>query len=670
MKTSKQHRKIRYNILPLIFLAITMGLSLQGKAQSENKNTLLQMIDQDRTTVDAIAGYDQIIQSHIFQVAKTPEVLNKIEELQKRSQSQFRAIINDYDRDAQTAFYDMARYPNLIADIVANGKPSNSEINNIVSKYPEDIHESTKKYARMYFEVLERIDRLNGEIDQAFQSYLEPYSPETRESVNALLAYPEIVSILVEDKDFTALLGATYNEDPDWVKGNLNRISQELAQQNKEDLDAYKNQIQNDPEAYNEMLDASEKYARENNEVRYENSSEPIVDIRVINSYPYWFGYPYWYSDPYWRPLPFYCNTGFYRNHTGNVVFIGLPSYHFMHWQTYNHPTMFPHLSYNYYSYYENHYGDRYRNSNRAMPHNGFYRSIQSNVVNNPRVNNSNLERIDHQRGNNIVRRPNGMESQSGRRGNSSVTRQRDYSNSRQGAGTSGTANRGGNESINRGGNGQRSFDRPAGAVNRREYNTVNPRRSEGSINRQGSGTGNGTIRREASSSFSNPGRTSTQRSPSGTSMNRSYNQNPRFNQSNNGSARQNASSSTERQRSSSNNFGNRSAAPDRNFSQSQRSQAPQQRREASQSQRFSAPQQRREASQAQRSQAPQQRREAMQSQRSSAPDRASSRPAQRENRSGNAQSSGRRQARENSSSTPTVSSRNTNREKGNTRQR
>ena len=294
MKTFKQHRKIRYNILPLIFLAITMGLSLQGKAQSENKNSLLQRIDQDRTTVDAIAGYDQVIQSHIFQVAKTPEVLNKIEELQKRSQSQFRAIINDYDRDAQAAFYDMARYPNLIADIVANGKPSNSEINNIVSKYPEDIHESTKKYARMYFEVLERIDRLNGEIDQAFQSYLEPYSPETRESVNALLAYPEIVSTLVEDKDFTVLLGVTYNEDPDWVKGNLNRISQELSQQNKEDLDAYKNQIQNDPEAYNEMLDASEKYAQENNELRYETSSEPIVDVTVINSYPYWFGYPYW----------------------------------------------------------------------------------------------------------------------------------------------------------------------------------------------------------------------------------------------------------------------------------------------------------------------------------------------------------------------------------------
>ena len=583
MKTSIQHRKIKYNILPLIFLAIMIGFSVQVKAQSENKNALSQLIDEDRTTVDAIAGYNEKVQINIFQVAQTPEVLDKIEELQNRSKNQFREIIDNYDRDAQAAFYDMARYPNLIADLVSNGKPSSSEVNSIVSNYPEDIHETAKKYARMYFDVLLRIDQLNGEIDGAFQSYLEPYNPQTRESVNALLSYPEIVSILVEDKDFTTLLGETYSEDPQWVMRNLNRISLELAEQNKEDLDAYKNQIQNDPEAYNEMLDASEKFARENNESRYESSSEPIVDVRIINSYPYWFGYPYWYTDPYWRPQPFYYHTGFYRNHFGSVVFVGLPSYHFLHWQSYYHPTMFPHLSYNYYSYYENHYMNRYRNSNRSMPHNGFYRSIESNVINNPRVNNSNLERIDHQRGTNIVRRPNAMESGSNRRGNSGITRQGEYSNSRQEAGTSGTVNRRGNESINRNGNGQRSFERPGGTVNRREYNTVNPGRSEGSTNRRGSGTGSGTIRRESAPAYTSPGGNSSERSRQGASMNRSYNENPRFNQSNGSRVRENASPSTNRQQSSSDNAGNR-AASGRNASQYERSAAPQ-RREASQSQ-------------------------------------------------------------------------------------
>ena len=557
MKTSKQHRKIRYYILPIFIIAITMSLSIQGKAQSDNKKTLLQMIDEDRTTVDAIAGYDEKVQNNILQVAQTPEVLNKMEELQKRSQNEFRAIINEYDHDAQAAFYEMARYPNLITDLVSRGKPSSSEVDRIVSNYPIDIHETAKKYARRYFDALLRIDQLNSEIDGAFQSYLEPYNPQTRESVNALLAYPDIVSILVEDKDFTALLGAVYNEDPEWTENNLKRISHELAEQNKEDLDAYKTQLQNDPEAYNEMLEASEKYARENNERRYESSSEPVVDVRIINSYPYWFGYPYWYTDPYWRPLPFYYHTGFYRNHLGGVVFIGLPSYHFIHWQTYNHPTLFPHLSYNYYSYYENRYVNRYRNSHHPVPHYGFYRSIEYNVINNPRVNNSNLVRIDHQRGNNIVRRPNPMESNSARRGNSGVTRQRDYSNSRQGTGTSGTVNRRGNE--------QKSFERPGGTVNRREYNTVNPGRSEGSTNRRGSGTGSGTIYRQSSPATANP---ATDRSQQGASMNRNRNANPRFNPSNNNG---NGAQTGKRAASA-----ERTAAPTRReATQSQRSAAP-----------------------------------------------------------------------------------------------
>jgi len=648
MKTSIQHRKIRCNILYFIFLAMIMSFSIQGKAQSENKNALLQMIDEDRATVDAIAGYDETIQSHILQVAQTPEVLSKIEELQNRSKNQFRAIIDNYDREAQTSFYEMARYPNLISDLVSNGKPSTSEVNRIVLNYPDDIHETAKKYARMYFDVLLRIDRLNGEIDNAFQTYLEPYNFRTRESVTALLVYPEIVSILVEDKDFTTLLGTTYNEDPQWVTGNLNRISQELAEQNKEDLNAYKSQIQNDPEAYNEMLDASERFARENNDVRYQSSSEPIVEVRIVNSYPYWFGYPYWYSDPYWRPRPIYYHTGFYRNHYGNVVFVGLPSYHFIHWQSYYHPTLFPHLSYNYYSYYQNHYVNRYRDSHRPVPHYGFYRSIESNVINNPRVNNSNLARIDHQRGNNIVRRPNTMESGSARRGNSTVTQQRGYSNTRQRAGTSGTVNRRGNESINRGSSGQRSFERPGGAVNRRTYNTINPGRSEGSINRRGSGTGSGTIRRESSPASAGQGRTSNSRQ--GTTTNRSSNQNPRFNQSANGRVRENASQSINRQ-SSSGNAGSR-AASGRNSSQYKKSSAPQ-RREASQSQRSAAPQ----------------RREASQTQRSAASER-TNRSAQRESRAANSQSTSRSSAREKNSSSPSASTQNSRRESGNRRQR
>jgi len=465
MKTYSNHNLIRIKLLTSIILITLLGFSVQSFAQSPDRNTLLQMIDEDRTTIDAIAGYNQDIQHHILQVAKTPEALNKIEELQKKSQLRFREIIDNYDRDAQSAFYEMARYPNLISDLVSNGLPSDSEVDRIVSNYPEDIHATAKSYARRYYDVLVRIDQLNNEIDGEFQDYLEPYSPRTRESVKVLLAYPEIVSVLIDDMKFTTQLGEVYNEDPEWTGRYLDQVSQQLAEQRKEDLDAYKNQIQRDPEAYNEMLEASDKFAQDKNEERYiDNTSDPVIDVRVINSYPFWFGYPYWYSVPYWRPRPIYYHTGFYRNNFGAVVFVGLPSFQFMHWQTYYHPRLFPHLSYNYYSYYENHYVSRYRNSHRPVPYHGFYRSIESNVINNPRVNNSTLQRIDRQRGHDIVRRPNRIESGSVRRSDSGGIRRGETSYS----------------------------NNSGGAVNRRQYNSANPGRSEGPVYRRNSDTGNG----------------------------------------------------------------------------------------------------------------------------------------------------------------------------------
>ena len=474
MKTIHSHHNLGLILSACSLMVAILVFTINSNAQSDNKGRLMQMVQDDPATIEAIAGADIQIQRHTLQISKTPEVFDKMAELQKRSQQQFRNIIQDYDRTEQEAFYDLARYPNLISELVRDRKPSTAETNRIASSYPDDIRETAVKYSRNNFDVLVRIDRLNNSIDRSFQEYLEPYSTRTRESVNVLLSHPEIVSALVEDMSFTALLGEVYSEDPEWVINRLSRISVELAQQNREDLEAYKNQIQNDPEAYNELLEASDRYAREtNNNRRYGVNSDPIVEVRVINSYPYWFGYPYWYSSPIWRPYPTYYHTGFYRNKFGNVTFTGLPSFHFIHWQTHYHPSLFPHLSYNYYNYYHNYYSNHPQRLNRPVSYHGFYRSIEANIVNNPKVNNSSLERIDQKRGNNIVRQPNTSMSNSSRRENTYPARQGGSSYSRPGSETREMVNRRGNETITNRNNEQKS----SGNINNRSAsrNNSNP---------------------------------------------------------------------------------------------------------------------------------------------------------------------------------------------------
>ncbi len=480
---------------------VILVVSIQSFGQSQSRNSLLQMIDEDRTTIDVIAGCDKKIQPHILMVSQTPELLNKIEELQKRSQDQFKTIIGNYDRDAQSAFYEIARYPNLITDLVTHGRPSESEVERIVMNYPQDIRDIAKTNANRYFDVLLQIERLNNEIDHAFQNALQPYSPQTGESVNVLLGYPEVVSALVNDKSFTTLLGEVYREDPEWLINRINLISQEVAEHNKEDLNAYKTQIQKDPQAYNEMLDASERFATEKNEVRYlDGYNEPIVETRAINCYPYWFGYPYWYSDPYWRPRPLYYHTGFYRNNYGNVVIVGLPSGFFLHWNSEYHPRMYPHLSYNYYNFYENHYMKRFDESPHSFPRNGFYRSIENHVINNPNVNNRSLRRIDRQQGNNIVRSPNMNSSMSNSWNPGVINRSAATYNTRQNINTGRTVVPGRIEQQNGGSQGR---------SNQRQFNTVNPVRSEGNVIQRNVNYGNSPVQKDTRVSPSQQNNTS-----------------------------------------------------------------------------------------------------------------------------------------------------------------
>jgi hypothetical protein len=151
---------------------------------------------------------------------------------------------------------------------------------------------------------------------------------------------------------------------------------------------------------------------------------------------------------------------------------------------------MYPHLSYNYYNFYENHYMKRFQESPHSFPHQGFYKSIENNVINNPRVNNRSLRKIDRQQGNNIVRKPNAFETTSPAGGSAgSYSTGRTY-NTHQGVNQSGAVVPGNIERQNTGTYG--------GSANPRQFNTVNPGRSEGNVNPGRFDSGSSPVRKAA----------------------------------------------------------------------------------------------------------------------------------------------------------------------------
>ena len=131
----------------------------------------------------------------------------------------------------------------------------------------------------------------------------------------------------------------------------------------------------------------------------------------------------------------------------------------------------------------------RYHESPHSFPSQGFYRSIENHVINNPNVNNRALRRVDREQGNNIVRSPNINVSMTNVRSSGVINRSAATYNARQNINPGGTNVPGRIEQQNGGSQGR---------SNQRQFNTINPGRSEGNVIQRNAGSGSSPAQRDA----------------------------------------------------------------------------------------------------------------------------------------------------------------------------
>ncbi|NUO00128.1 MAG: hypothetical protein HUU01_05880 [Saprospiraceae bacterium] len=214
-----------------------------------------------------------------------------------------------------------------------------------------------------YLGVLKQIDGLDEAAEAAFEAVIATYPPRTKTALHRLLELPEVLSLLTENIRLTILAGDLYRKDPAWIRHQVDSLNLVVARRNAQELEAWKQSLEDNPKVKAELMEAARTYADENGyqdnlydddlydgDIYYEGQPErpvPIVE-RHYHHYPYWFGYPYWYDYPRWRPYPWWWEWGFYypdRPYT--IIVIGLPSYHFTHWYFYHpwHHNRWCHLS-------------------------------------------------------------------------------------------------------------------------------------------------------------------------------------------------------------------------------------------------------------------------------------------------------------------------------------
>lgn len=357
------------------YIIVTLSLlisSITG-AYAQQVSSHTPWTKEDSAAINALAMYPDSVRMEIFTACEYPAIIVNVASLQKNSSAAFADLISSYSKTKQEDMWNLSRYPNLISKLVEGGKKSKEDIETIASSYPSDIHDIAVKFGRDEYELLSKVNDLQNNTNLQFNTLISSYSSDAQKAFTALLQLPEILTLLNDHLSLTVRVGDKYKRDPQWVMHKSDSTAAAVAKINAEQIQDWKQTLQQDSNAQNELKDAANEYATDNgyNQSAVDAPLDPDeVNDTSVYPYPYWFGYPAWYPYAYWYPYPYWYDWGFYYGPYGNINVFGFPSFYFTNWYFWHpgHWHRYPHLGSAYISHY---YGPHRLNTlSRQVVHN------------------------------------------------------------------------------------------------------------------------------------------------------------------------------------------------------------------------------------------------------------------------------------------------------------
>ncbi|MBI1191909.1 MAG: hypothetical protein GC205_01860 [Bacteroidetes bacterium] len=343
-----------------IFLSLAALISTAVLASDDWSDNLNET---DREALDALVLYPADVRQSILIAGTKPELLVRLDRLQKESQGNFEAALQSLNQQDQEAIWELTRYSGLLETMTRSGSPSAAELQRIAAGYEEALRPSILDQGQRNFNVLVAVQRTQKQAEQGYTDLLAPYSGEVRGAFNQLIGMPEVLEILSSHLNLTVLVSDLYSRDPAGVSAHLDALAIEAAARQKEALADWQAQLESDPQMRTELESAAAMYAEEQGWTDDEYTLPPQesttrVEVRyVYEPYPYWFGYPYWRPYRSWYPYPWWYDWGFYYGPRGSLVVFGMPTYTFWGWY-YGNPYRhyyYPHLTNGCVAYYNNH---------------------------------------------------------------------------------------------------------------------------------------------------------------------------------------------------------------------------------------------------------------------------------------------------------------------------
>ena len=312
----------------------------------------------DESLIQAIAPYDEDVRNDILIATQYPDVLQKLSQIRDNTTRAFQATIQNYPQKKQSWFYELSRFPNLMDKLATMPrKQSKEEIESLLNNPTKELKEASWKLYNNHHDDLVTVNNLNRQAVNSFQDLINPLSHNAQNAFKTLQEMPDVLSLLNDHIDIASRLGERYTSDPTGVSQEIAQIHDHQEDQNKQDLATYKDNLAQNPQALQELNQASQDYASTGG-YSYPAPTQDKV-INYGSPYSYWFGYPMWYNSPMWYPGAFGYGSGIYFGLGGYSSIYGFPSLGFSRWFFGGAYRRYPNL-YRQYGHYYNNYGSRY----------------------------------------------------------------------------------------------------------------------------------------------------------------------------------------------------------------------------------------------------------------------------------------------------------------------
>jgi len=345
-------------VIITLFILFGLGIEFSVNAQTD-KELLVSIVEEQKDAVNALVLYPSEIRDYIFEATQYPEALVKISSIQKRTSQSFRKLVENYPKEVQVELWDLTRYPGLIHGLAdLQKKDYQRPLDDLLKEYPGIIHERSKAALKNYRSIIIEMDKLALAGESAFKEVIKKYPEKGQTALEKMIELPEVLSILTDNVKMMIMVGDVYNSDPEWIRRKADSLALEVARSMTIELDEWKEKVENDSQAINQLKSVAKEYTNDLGEDDlYYPGEEDEVETTIYYYeayYPYWYGYPYWYTHPRWRPYPYWYDWGFYIQPDATVVVFGLPSYQFTSWyfQTHHNHYHCPYLS----AFFVNHY--------------------------------------------------------------------------------------------------------------------------------------------------------------------------------------------------------------------------------------------------------------------------------------------------------------------------